>query len=187
MPDDFDENKVFPSKEEIRAEVLYEMESLEVPHSERVKTCIEANPVKLRKLVQFLEEQEKAELLLPPRIVDARDEKEAKAEFASAMKPAKVENMDRFLQDGFQTESEEEEESDLESDSDDDDTPKKKKKGKKKKKDKKRRSSTSTESLEMPASKKVKETKESKSKNKNNKKDPPRTNCQYSTSARKGG
>ena len=188
QPDDYEENKIFPSKEEIRAEVLAELENLEVPHSERVKTCIEANPAKLAKLVQYLEEQEEAELFLPPRIVEAKDEKEAKREFASAMKPAKVQNMDKFLQDGFQTESEEEEdESDSESESDDDDAPKKKKGKKRKKQDKKkRRSSTSTESLNLSATKKIKDTKESKTKkDKRDKKALPKTDHRYPTGSRR--
>ena len=184
QPDDYEENKIFPSKEEIRAEVLAELENLEVPHSERVKTCIEADPAKLAKLVQYLGEQEEAELFLPPRIVGARDEEEAKKEFASSMKPAKVQNMDKFLQDEFQTESEE---SDSESESDDDDAPKKKKGKKRKKKDKKkRRSSTSTESLNLSATKKIKETKESKTKkDKKDKKVLPKTDHRYPTGSRR--
>ena len=164
------------------------MENLEVPHSERVKTCIEANPAKLARLVQYLGEQEEAELFLPPRIVGAKDEEEAKKEFASSMKPAKVQNMDKFLQDEFQTDSEEEEdESDSESESDDDDAPKKKKGKKRKKQDKKkRRSSTSTESLNLSATKKIKETKESKTKkDKKDKKVLPKTDHRYPTGSRR--
>ena len=120
-PDGFEENKVFPTLDEMRMEALTYVNELEVPHSERVKTCIESDDDKVTRMVKFLinnfdgdydRDEDKIYYYLPPREVEPKDEEEANKEVNAGLPAAQVEReeMEELLEDALASDSDDDEE-----------------------------------------------------------------------------
>ena len=120
-PEGFEDDKVFPTLDEMRMEALTYVNGLEVPHSERVKTCIESDDEKITRMVKFLldnfdedydRDEDNIYYYLPPREVEPKNDEEANKELKAGLPPAQVkkDEMEELLQDDLASDSDDDEE-----------------------------------------------------------------------------
>ena len=132
------ENRVFPTLDEMRLEAIQYVNELEVPHSERVKTCIESDDEKVTRMVKFLinnldesydRDEDKIYYYLPPREVEPKDNDEANKELNVGLPAAQVKSdeMEELLEDNLASDSDDDDEEEEE----EEEPPKKKPKNNK--------------------------------------------------------